>query len=85
MKAIEKHITDAIGIIEKTFDCHICVHGNRGDMVSITYYHLNKVCTLLKKNSARQSLYCMEFDSVAQYTAVFALRDGTYKITEWRE
>ena len=27
----------------------------------------------------------MEFDSVAQYTAVFALRDGTYKITEWRE
>ena len=64
MKAIEKHITDAIGIIEKTFECHICVHGNRGEMASITYYHLNKVCTLLKKNSARQSLYCMDFDSI---------------------
>lgn len=80
MNTRESHIKDSIQIIEKLFHCHICMHGYTGNMKFITPYHLNPVCTMLKKKYPPFIQDCFHFESTTIRSFLLEGNDSIVKI-----
>lgn len=76
----EEHIQKACQSIEKLFSCGICMHGKFGTLDFIPYYHLNKVCTFLKRKHRHISLACYQFDAGFVHEKMQQRKAPVYKI-----
>ena len=76
----EEHILNACKSIEKLFSCGVCMHGKFGTLVFIPYYHVNKVCTFLKRKYRHISSTCYLFDSIVVHEKMQQRKAPFYKI-----
>lgn len=80
MNTRELHIRDSIQVIEKMFHCNICMHGYTGNMKFIVPYHLNPVCTMLKKKYPPFIQPCFHFEAAAIPAFLSENHDSVVKI-----
>lgn len=76
----EEHIKKACKSIEELFSCRICMHGKIGTLDFIPYYHLNKVCTFLKREHRHISHACYQFDAEFVHEKMQQKKASVYKI-----
>lgn len=80
MNLRESHIRDSIQIIEKLFHCHLCMHGYTGNMKFIIPYHLNPVCTMLKKKYPPFIQDCFHFEATTVRSILLEGVDSVVKV-----
>lgn len=75
-----EHIKLACESIERMFSCHICMHGRIGPLSFIPYYHLNRICTFLKRKNRLISNACYSFDAGSIWEKMQKEKRSFYKI-----